>query len=342
MCLGNESFNLEVQVIDIFELKNNSAYISYLESHPNSSFFHTLNYYNALAKSSGIIAVSVVILDQDNQIKAIAIGELANEIRWLPYVTRRLIFYASPLYDSIEYLKILLKEIIKLNTGLFIQIRPFYPLTQEERVVYEHFGFNNADHLAALIKLSGESEETILKGFKKDKRKGINTATNKFLLEVKEFGNEEYAVNLFYKIQTSLYKKRGHNLKSKTYFSNLISESKGLVRIAFAIYQGLPIAVQMYCMYNKTVTALYTATLAQHREKHAGDLLIWYLLQKAIKEKMDIFDFGGGGDPARNYRPREYKMRFGVSFTNVGRLTRPNTRLYKTIMKIYHNLILRK
>ena len=288
------------------------------------------------------MAISIVVFDADGEVRAAAIGELTNEIRWLPYITRRLIFYAPPLYDSIDYLRIVLKQINRSKNGLFIQIRTFNRLPKNEIGIFKEFGYKIADHLNAFIILTGKSEETILADFKKDKRKGIRQATDKYKLSVKEFDDVNLAVNTFYHIQKKLYNRRRHSLKTRRYFFNLVNDSNGKVRIAFALYKNEPVATQMYISYKASVTALYTATLKDHLNKHAGDLLVWYLIQKGLEERLDVFDFGGGGHPSKYYKPRVYKERFGTVFNNVGRLTRENSDFYKLAMFIYTKILTKK
>lgn len=314
-------------------------YNDYLAKQNSASFFHTIAYYNSLIKTPGIRAISIVVFDGDEKVKAIAIGELTNEIRWLPFITRRLIFYAPPLYDSIEYLKIVLEQIEKSKNGLFIQIRTFNGFSEKEIELFKEFGYKIADHFNAFIILNGRSEDTILNDFKNDKRKGIRKAQEKYKLSVKEFDDINLAVNTFYNIQKKLYNRKRHSLKTRRYFFNLVNESNGKVRIAFALYRDLPIATQMYIFNKTSITALYTATLKGHLNKHAGDLLVWYMIQKGLKEKVDVFDFGGGGHPSKSYSPRAYKERFGTIFNNVGRFTKANSLLYKLAMFIYSKIL---
>lgn len=314
-------------------------YDDYLEKQNSASFFHTITYYNSLVKTPGIRAISIVVLDANDVIRAAAIGELTNEVRWLPFISKRLIFYAPPIFDSVEYLRIVLDQINRSKNGLFIQIRTLNGFTNDAIEVYKEYGYKLSDQLNAYITLKGKSETTVLAKFKNDKRKGIRKALEKYKLSVKEYDDVDFAINTFYNIQKKLYNRKRHSLKTRRYFYNLVNESNGKVRIAFALYKNVPIATQMYISYNKTITAFYTATLKDHLNKHAGDLLVWYLIQKGLKEKVSVFDFGGGGHPSKSYSPRVYKERFGTIFNNVGRLTKPNSLLYKMAMFIYYKIL---
>ena len=339
MSLSRKESESKVRIRTLSDTEIYPYYDDYLSKQNSASFFHTTSYYNSLVKTPGIRAISIVVSDANDEIRAAAIGELTNEVRWLPYISRRLIFYAPPIYDSVEYLRIVLEQINRSNNGLFVQIRTLNGFPEDAIEVYKEFGYKITDHLNAFILLKEKNEKTILADFKSDKRKGIRKAIDKNNLTVKEYDDVNLAVNTFYIIQKKLYNRKRHSLKTRRYFYNLVNESNGKVRIAFALYENVPIAAQMYISYNKTITAFYTATLKDHLNKHAGDLLVWYLIQKGLKEKVSVFDFGGGGHPSKSYSPRVYKERFGTIFNNVGRLTKSNSLLYKLAMFIYSKIL---
>ena len=317
------------------------AYNEFLSKNQESSYFHTLQYFLTLKQTKGVKAVFLVVKDTNDVIVASALGELANELKYLPYFSRRLLFYDKPLSANSQALDFLLNHLKQIKAGLFIQIRSFFPFSEQELSTYKKSGFLLSDHLNAFIPLKGQNESAIFSQLKKDKRKGIKRATERYMLNVTEFQDKKKAVDIFYSMQKKLFKKKRHALKTKAFFLNLINSSDGSVSIAFAIFEGIPIASQLYISYNKKITALYTATLEEHKDKYAGDFLIWHLIKKGLHEGFEIFDFGGGGNPNNSYSPRLYKERFGTQFTNIGRLNLPKSPLYKIIMKIYQKTVKR-
>ena len=311
------------------------SYNFFINSQIRNSYFQSISFYKTLLSSKSIKPVSLVLTDINNNIVASAIGELKDEIEWLPLLTRRLILYAPPLYTELEYLSLLLSNLVKLKAGQFIQIRTFYEFSKEEIDVYSLYGFTLSSHLNAYIKLEQETKESVLSSLQKDKKKGIKKAVQKFGIVIEEFNDTKHAIDLFYSLLRNLYIRKRHPLKNKSYFYNLVSNSQGAVKLAFAVYEGVPIAAQLYVIYNSTITALYTATHKEHTNKHAGDLLVWYLIEKGIENKCEIFDFGGGGNPKKKYSPRDYKARFGTKFQDVGRLNLPLSPMYKVVMNFY-------
>jgi lipid II:glycine glycyltransferase (peptidoglycan interpeptide bridge formation enzyme) len=192
------------------------------------------------------------------------------------------------------------------------------------------------DHLNAIIEL--ENKDKVWDNLYEDKRKGIKKASKKFRIEIKEQTNEE-GVELFYGLIVQLFKRKRHSVKPKEYFQNLIKFSGGNIRILFAYYESKAISTQLFTIYKDKIRAMYTATLDEHRNKHAGDLLVWRMIEIGFENNIRIFDFGGGGDPNIRYSPREYKERFGTTFTNTGRWVYKKSALYSIIMWLYKFLL---
>lgn len=314
-------------------LDNISDYDDFLNSFPNTSYFHSANYLKAIIECRDVEPVAFLVKNQKDKIVGVAIGELADEHSYLPFITRRLIFYAPPLYLSTDVLSLLISQISQISAGLFIQIRYFYEMQPSIIELYTIAGFILEDHFNAYIMINDDI--SVYKKFQSDKRKGIRKAKENYGIIIQEYDDYLYSVNIFYSILKKLYRKKRHALRSKDYFYHLLSKSNCQVRIAFALYEGQPIATQLYIIHKNMISALYTAALSKHRNKHAGDLLIWYLIQTAHQKGMKIFDFGGGGKPDQPYPPREYKKRFGTLFENVGRLTLPKSFLFKFAMMFY-------
>ena len=307
-------------------------WLAYLEKSSVACYFHTPFYCKALLQTSGLEPVFCCVL-YHNEITALAIGECGSEIKLLPGITKRTIFYAEPLFEDDGALEILLIYLSSYRSGLFVQFRPFFPLTDNIILVFKSHGYQFSNHLNAYIPVTNGSK--IFNNFEKDKKRGIKSASEKFGITIREFDDFEESVDRFYNIQGILYKKKRHAIKTKDYFYNILKTSKGHVKIIFAIYNNKPIASQLYTIFGNRLTAMYTGTLEEHRNKKAGDLLVWQMIDTALKNNIKYFDFGGGGDPDKPYAPRDYKRRFGTIFENSGRLTLPRSPFYIFAMSLY-------
>lgn len=305
----------------------------FIKANTNSTYFHSEEYYKVLQNTGKLMPLSVKLKENDT-IKGFALGELSSQYKILPVFSNRTIFYSEPLYDTPDILDKILKEIKNHKSGIFVQIRPFREPSENVSKVYFKNGFNKIPHLNAFIEL--DNIDTVLKNFERDKRRGINLAEKKYGITINEPENISDSVKTFYDIISRLFRKNKLGLKSYEYFYNFVKLSAGKVRIAFAYYMDKPIATQLFTVYNNKITALYTATLREHNNKHAGDLLIWYLINLGFKYKIKLLDFGGAGNPDRPYPPRDYKKRFGAVFENAGRFTYFKYPFSRTLLNLYY------
>ncbi len=327
---------------DLGNYNNTKEVERFLAANKRASFFHSMPYFRALRAMPDTQPVAYVVVSKENTVKALAIGELGVESKWVPLLSKRLLFYDAPLYDDIEALNVLLAKISTVDAGMFVQIRPFHQPTAEELNVYRAHSFIQNDHLNAFIPLENMSPEEIAAAvYKSDKRKSIRKALDQKNLEIVNHKDVDSGFEMFYEMLRKLYVKKRHGVKSAHYFRALLDHSGAAVDIVFACYKNKPIATQLYTIYNGRLTAFYTATLEEHKDKQAGDLLIHHLIMTGIARKCRVFDFGGGGDPDEASGVREYKSRFGTAFQNVGRFTLPKSKLYAIIMFVY-KLFLKK
>lgn len=324
------------QNADLLIEQKSKKWNEFISNHDKADIFHTheiMDVYN-LTK---YFEPCVTIIERENKILGLALGEISCEsVRFLG-LSRRTIFYAEPIYNGeLHNLDILLKDVKQLSKGLFVQIRLNNYLSKEEELIYTNNGFKREDHLSAIIELT--DKDTVWNNFYKDKKKGIRKAVNNLKIEIRERSNGE-GIELFYDLLAQLYKRKRHSLKSKEYFQNIIKYGKGKIRILFAYYQGEPIATQLFSLFKDRMKAIYTATLRGHLDKHAGDLLIWKLIEIGFENKIKVFDFGGGGNPNIKYGPREYKERFGAQFINTGRWIYKKSILYSIVMGGYKAIL---
>jgi len=289
----------------------------FLHANPNYSIFHIPEINDFYKQHNNTMPCSVFVLDQGS-VKGLALGELTKQAWDFIGITKREIFYSEPIYNGdLEVLNLLLKRIKKNADGVFVQIRNSKIQSDDEKLIYKENGFQFKDHLNALIKL--ENRDDVWNGFENDKKKGIRKAKEKYGIQIIE-KNDMQGIDDFYNLVKKLYRKKNHPLNKINYFMDMFHflGSKRM-RFFFAVLKNEIIATQLALFENNRITALYTATLEEHKKEKAGDLLIWHLINLGFQEGFTYFDFGGAGNPNENYGPREYKKRFGCTFENVGR-----------------------
>ncbi len=309
----------------------------FVNSNKRSSYFHSFEYYLVLKEVKRIKPL-IISVKKNKKLVGLMIGEMGDEVNSLPLITRRTIFYDFPIFDCIKTLDLLLEKLGGIYVGLFVQIRPFYVLSGAENSILCNRGFKFSDHLNSYIEL--DNIKSVYENFKKDKKKGINKAKNKYKLKIIECRFDDYnSIDISYNMLKVLYKRKHHLLKSKDYFYNTINKSNGYAKIILSFFKDIPIATQLYLINKNRLITFYTATLFEYKDKHAGDLLIWYLIKKAFANNIKVFDFGGGGNPEKNYSPKLYKERFGAIFDNVGRYTLQKSFLYNFFLWVYNKIL---
>lgn len=281
-----------------------------MHQHAQGNLFSLPEIYHIYQNSLTINPVFVHLCNSQNEILGLALGEISS----LFHVVHRTTFYAEPLYNGdLNILDHLLQLIKNKSKGVCIEIRPRMALTNDEKLVYIKNGFLFHDHLNALLPLL--SRDVVWNELASDKQQGILDAQHNGISIVEH--NTIEGVDLFYHLVETLYKRKRRVIKPKSYFLSLLSCQQ--FHFLFAYYQGKPIATQLYYEFGDTITAYYTATQHSFLNKHAGDLLIWELIERGLKKQYKYLDLGGGGKPNRQYGVRDYKKRFNAQFENIGR-----------------------
>ena len=297
--------------------------------------FHSSVFYNIYTSVKLLSPLFIAVVDVKDRIVGIALGEISNELFDGYGLTRHTTFYAEPLYNGdLEVLKLILETIKKKSKGLCVEIRPLRLFNDDEKKIYQSQGFHFNEHLNSLLPLT--SEEEVWNNLSKDKQDRISKNQNNIIIKEK---NDIEGVEIFYSLLKNLFIRKRHFIKSKDFFIKLLEYSNFHYLIAYE--NDMPVATQLYYIYNKTITAYYTATDQKYLSKHPGDILIWHLIQTGLKEKCILFDFGGGGDPNKYNGIREYKKRFGTQFENVGRYTYNRSILFPALKNLY-SLILKQ
>lgn len=302
---------------------------SLVESHPYGNVFQTPQMY-AVFRDSKNSAPLLLIEGESNTLKGVYLGEILKENWDLLGVSRRVVFYGDPVVKELNEHSFASIFNLKIMLSLFTELRYITPDIFPGHL----FSRYRIPHLNALIPLLSEEEN--LKIMKKDKRKGIRQAQKTYNLEIIE-DNSPAGIACFYKMLKTLYQNRHHPVRGVDFFQNIGKHLApvGMAKYLFATFNGEPIATQLSLYFKKTIFTFYTATVPDHSGKHAGDLIIWHLIREGIRKGYKQLDFGGGGDPGKSYRPRDYKARFGTTFTDIGRIRIPTSKGYYIAKGVY-------
>ena len=307
----------------------------FVYNHPNGNIFQTPEMYEVYNNSADTKPILYCIVE-NNSVCALYLGEILYEnYDFSKTLTKRTVYYSEPLANNKFHYECLIKSAIRNSKGLFIEIRPRMEI--DNKILINN-GFKRRDHLNSIVYLTSLDENW--KNLERDKRKGIRRAQNRYNLNIIE-DNSYRSVEKSYNLLKKLYGERKRPLRSESYFHAIQKHlcPKGLAKYFVAYFGDEIISFQLALFYKDQILTYYTATDEKHKDKYAGDFIIWHLIEHGIRNGYHILDLGGGGNPNRSYGPREYKKRFGTKFNNIGRYRYTRSMIFHIIEKVVHFLL---
>ena len=141
------------------------------------------------------------------------------------------------------------------------------------------------------LRLTGKTEEELLKSFHEKTRYNIRLSTRKGVT-VREGTRED--LKTFYDIMQTTGKRDGFFIRPLSYFERVYDEmGPEHVKILFAEYEGKPIATVLPILYGNKVWYLYGGSLNEHRNLMSTYLMQWEMIKWAVQNKCDWYDFRG-------------------------------------------------
>lgn len=165
--------------------------------------------------------------------------------------------------------------------------------------------------------LKGKTEEEVLNSFESKTRYNIRLATKKGV-NVKVAEKKDLAE--FHKIMLETGVRDGFVIRSLEYFEKMYDAmAPNYLRLYMAYLDEKPIAGTIATLYGNKCWYLYGASSNEHRNVMPNYLLQWSMIQWALENKCDIYDFRGvSGDLDENsplYGLYRFKKGFNGNFT---------------------------
>jgi hypothetical protein len=293
------------------------------------SFINDLNvfqskYYYDVLKSNKQTAPAVLVAEDNNSVKGIMLIQVQNYFSpLLKSFTSRAIISGGPIFENDEtILKELLNAYVKyFNKGVvYTQIRNLFNVESYDDV-FEQYNFKRIGHLNYLLDLNIDLnslwENVYSKGRNKI-RKGLKEG-----IQVKEIDYETEFI-IAYKILELIYKKAKLPLPDYNYFYNAKNVEDGdlIFRIFGSYLADKLIGVIFLLCFNGNVYNWYTASNPEYYKKYPNEVIIWEVIKWASESGYKIYDFGGAGNPDKEYGVRDFKKKFGGTEVNYGRFER--------------------
>jgi hypothetical protein len=101
---------------------------------------------------------------------------------------------------------------------------------------------------------------------------------------------------------------------------------RGQIRVTLARRGSDVVSARAFLIHNGRVIDWFAGSTEPGYQSHAGPLLVWDAIQWGIKQNCSTFDFGGAGDPSKDYTVRDFKSRFHGRAVNHGRFVKVYSR----------------
>jgi len=322
MRLEEDKEETSLRVVNAMKIKK--EWDEFVYNHPKANIFQTSYMAEVFERTKKIEPITLVVIDEEtDEILASLLSCVMKQTNILSSFTSWARIRGGPLfldnekgiaavslliqsYDSIIRKKVLYTDIWNLGN------------TQQLSMPIENNGYIYEDLLNFLIDLT-KSKEELWEGLNRDKRRGIKKA--KELNIAIEICIKKEEIPICYDLLQETYKNAKIPLADISLFESTfdILVSKHNAVFLFAKYDNKCIATQVALIYKDTIYAWYTGVIREYLSYHPGDLLIWHLLEWGAENGYSMFDFGGAGNPKKEYGVREYKKQFGGQLVNFGR-----------------------
>jgi len=306
----------------LLEEKDKIRYKHFLEKHERCNFQQSLEW--GEVKDSWI---KEVILSEENE--GNIRGSLCVWIRKIPIFGNMMYVARGPVCDIHD--KEVLKDLrdgadvlAKKYNAFVLRMEPDVEKTDEEfRKIVTELGFNIKDdskdfkdeiqpRFVFQLDLRGKDKDTIFKEFHQKTRYNIRLATKKGV-EIKEGTRED--LKEFHKIMVETGKRDNFLIRSLSYFEKMYDElAPNHMKLLMAYHEGQPISGIIPIMYGNKTWYLYGASSNVKRNLMPNYLLQWTMIQEAIDNGHDMYDFRGVSGVVDENHPQYGLYRFKKGF----------------------------
>lgn len=306
-----------IKITDITQISKKEL-TKFIEAHPNGNIFQThlmWSVFNEIPKSHPI---DVIATNSSGELEGVLIGYLTR----YPLSTSRVVVYGGPIVKDPQIipdmLRIFEKKVKAISRfPLLIDIRNMWD-TSKDREQFFKVGYYYEDHLNYIIPLNRDIQE-LWYSIPKSRRKNIKRGLSRFM--IKEI-NHIKDLKLAYQLILNTYKKAGVPGPSwdflKTAFLHLGKTEYLKTFVAYSKETEMPMATRLILLFKDRVYDWYAGSLYTPEAKYSNETLVWKVLEYGATNGFKVFDFGGAGNPQKEYGPREFKKRFNGIEVNWG------------------------
>ena len=264
----------------------------FLETHPESSIFHTRGWLKALRQTYGYDPVAFTTSPSGSPLaNGLPFCRISSWLSGRRLVSMPFSDHCAPLVESSEQLQCLLgflREKAAREKWRYIELRP------TDSIVRDGTAFGKTE-VFFLHKLDlRPSLDEIFRTLHKDcVRRKIRRAVRECL--VYEEGRTDLLLAKFYHLLLMTRRRHGLPAQPVRWFQNLMACLGERAKIRVASKDGQPVASIFTLRYKRSL--VYKYGCSDHRFNNLGgtQLLFWHAIQDAKKEQLSEFDLGRSG-----------------------------------------------
>lgn len=322
--------NQNLQLLHRFQPLNDPRWREFLQRHPRSSVFHTVEWLDALHRTYGYEPLAFTTcrpgVDLNN---ALVFCHIKSWLSGRRLVSLPFSDHCDPLVDaSPEFAALLgaLKSELGQRKARYLEIRPTQPLAAAsvELQTSETFCWHRIDLSPSLDQLFRNChKDSTQRKVRRAEREGLSIEENR------------PAENLDHFYRLLILTRRRHLLppQPKKWFYNLIDTFGTALNIRIAFKDRQPIAAILTLRHRDVLTYKYGCSDPRFHNLGGMQLLFWTSIQQAKREGMSMFDLGRSDwdEPGLI----TFKERLGAQLSNLSyfrwstgaprRTTRPNS-----------------
>lgn len=318
-----------IMPIEVVESVSDDEWDDFVGGNPRSNIFHTREYFECFRSASRYVTHSF-FLREDGGVTACLIALQAKILgSALERLASRSVVFGGILCSSEVDQRYIGRHIGKLvrayddslgGRALYSEVRNISDATPLILPFVEN-KHRFVPHLNYLVDLT-RGEEEIWGGVSQAIRRGIRSTLKKGVGIVEL--SDESGIEPFYKLVSNTYAKVHIPCFEPEIFRNAwrTLSASGRLRIIFAEHEGRSIAARAALIYRGRVFDWFAGSSPEGDVLKANPLLAWDMIKWGCDHGLEVFDFGGAGDPNRPYSVRDFKSRFQGRLVNFGRFVK--------------------
>jgi len=277
----------------------------YVRSKSNSSIYHLWTFKKIIESAFGHDPHYLLAKNQSGSIVGVLPAvEMKSRLFGHFIISQPFFTYGAALFDHESVEKKLIEALIdyaRSENVEHIELRSTSPLAAlDEKLL-------SKENKVSMVRSLPESSETLWTEIGSKVRAQVKKA-QRYPLEMK-FGQSEL-LNDYYAVFSENMRDLGTPVYAKRFFSEILnSDLSDAFTIGVVYYDGKPVACCFLLSYQKMMEIPWASTLKSANHMNVNMFMYWAVLQKAISQKQQFFDFGRSSKGAGTYR---FKKQWGA------------------------------